>query len=369
MTELKKVSIKRADFPEQVGVSSKAIADFIDDLKENGIETHSLMFVRHGKVAFGCWAPPYTPDIPHTMYSVSKSVTSTAIGFAIEEGLLTLETKVADIFPEYKPIEPDENLERLNVFHLLTMTAGKDVSQMTDRTKSQWLKDFFDAKWALAPGEFWRYISENTFMLSAILARVTGMSLTEYLTPRLYEPLGYGRIPFWEKDGNGVEAGGWGLFLTTEELAKYIMCYCQGGVFNGKQVVPAEWVKESGRKQVENLQYTEPAASCGYGFGVPMNPIPNSYRADGMFSQFGLIFNDYDASFVMTACQLFNKKTRDCFWRHFPGIFCEERKEPVADEEIKSRLFLDTLPDLPESPRSEIEKTIEGKILNPCTLR
>jgi CubicO group peptidase (beta-lactamase class C family) len=358
-----KYSIDRAKFPEQVGVSSEAIAAFIDDLNESGIETHSLMFMRHGKVAFETWAEPYAPEIPHTMYSISKSVTSTAIGFAIDEGLLSLDTRVIDIFPEYEPDTTDENLEALNVFHLLTMTAGKDVSQMADKTKNQWIKDFFDAKWAFAPGEFWRYISENTYMLSAMLARVAGVSMTEYLTPRLYEPLGFDRAPFWEKDGNGIEAGGWGLFLTTEELAKYILCYQQGGKFNGIQVVPAWWVKESGKKQVDNLQYSEPASCCGYGYGVPMNLIPNSYRADGLFSQFGLIFSDYDACFVMTACEMFNPKTRDCLWRHFPAIFCEESGAPVADEALNNRLCLPILPDLPASPRSEVEKAIDNKIL------
>ena len=163
------ISIERAAFPEQVGVSSAAVAAFIDDLNESGIETHSLMFIRHGRVAFETWAEPYAPEIPHTMYSVSKSVTSTAIGFAIEEGLLRLDTRVIDIFPEFEPEEKDENLEALTVFHLLTMTAGKDVSQMADKAKNQWIKDFFDAKWAFAPGEFWRYISENTYMLSPCL--------------------------------------------------------------------------------------------------------------------------------------------------------------------------------------------------------
>ncbi len=363
MPDTKIISIERAAYPEKAGVSSRAIADFIDDLKENGIETHSLMFIRHGKVAFECWAKPYGPDIPHAMYSISKSVTSTAVGFAVEEGLLSLETKVIDIFPEYIPDEPDENLEKLNIFHLLTMTAGKDVSQMGDKTKNQWIKDFFDAKWAFAPGEFWKYISENTFMLSAVLARVTGMSMSEFLTPRLYEPLGYGRVPFWETDGYGIEAGGWGLYLTTEELAKYILCCQQGGRFNGKQIIPEDWVRESTKKQADNLQYTEPAASCGYGYCFPMNPLPNSYRADGMFAQFGLVFKDYDACFVMTACELSNTKTRDCFWRHFPGIFSDECEEPVQDETLKERLRLFDLADLPGMPHSSLEKTIEGKIL------
>ena len=123
-------------------------------------------------------------------------------------------------------------------------------------------------------------------------------------------------------------------------------------------------MKESGRKQVENLQYSEPAACCGYGYGVPMNLIPNSYRADGLFSQFGLIFNDYEACFVMTASEMFNTKTRDCLWRHFPAVFCEACAEPpAADEALKNRLQLPALPDLPEAPRSATEKAIDNKIV------
>jgi len=363
MADAEKILIKRAKFPEEVGVSSHAVANFIADLNKNKIEAHSLMILRHGKVAFECWREPYGPEFPHIMFSVSKSVTSAAVGFAIEEGLLTLETRVIDFFPEYVPAVPDKNLEKLNIYHLLTMTAGKDVPTLSDKSKDQWIKDFFDAKWAFAPGEFWRYISENTFILCVILTKVTGMPVTDYLMPRLFEPLGFGRRPFWEKDGNGIEAGGWGLYLTTEELAKFTLCCSQGGKFNGKQVIPEKWVKEATKKQVENLQYTELASTSGYGYGFWRNPVPDSYRSDGLFSQFGMVFEKYDACFIMTASEIFEEKARDCIWRHFPGIFCGEIKEPPADAVPKEKLELAAIADLPANPHSRLEKTIEGKIL------
>jgi CubicO group peptidase (beta-lactamase class C family) len=321
------------------------------------------MLIRHGKVAFECWAEPLGPDIPHIMYSVSKSITSTAVGFAIEEGLLSLETRLIDVFPEYAPKKPDSNLEKLNVFHLLTMTAGKDVPTLSDKSKNRWIQDFFDAKWAFAPGHFWRYISENTFMLCAILNRITGISVTEYLTPRLFEPLGYERIPFWEKDGYGIEAGGWGMYLTTEELAKFILCYQQGGVFNGRQVIPASWAKEAVKKQVENLQYDDLPSTSGYGYGFWRNPVPNSYRADGLFSQFGMVFEDDDACFVMTANEIFEDKARACVFRHFPGVFTEPVKKPLKDKEPEQNLKLKSLPNLCARPHSRLEKNIDGKIL------
>ena len=129
----KSKALPRADFPEQVGVSSKAISELLDDFERSGIELHSIMILRHGKVAFETWRDPYAPDIPHTMYSVSKSFTSIAIGFAIDEGLLTLDTKVIDIFPEYRPQKYDENLEKLTVFHLLTMTADRLLDYSSDK--------------------------------------------------------------------------------------------------------------------------------------------------------------------------------------------------------------------------------------------
>ena len=358
-----KISIERAKYPEQVGVSSKALAAFIEDLDESGIEAHSLMILRKGKVAFERWAEPLAPDIPHVMYSVSKSITATALGFAIDEGLLSLETKLLDVCPEYRPEKPDENLEALNVFHLVTMTAGKDVFPLSDKSKNTWVKDFLDAKWAFAPGEFWRYISENTFMLSVMLARVTGTSLTDYLTPRLYEPLGFDRIPFWEKDGNGIEAGGWGLYLTTEELAKVILCYQQGGVFNGKQVIPENWAKEAGKKQVENLQYKDASSTAGYGYGFWRNPVPNSYRADGLFSQFGVVFEDDDACLIMTSSELFEDKARDCLWRHFPGVFTEPSSKRPKEKVPVEQLELKSLPNLASRPHSRLESEIDGKTI------
>lgn len=359
MSAKKAISIERADFPEQVGVSSRAIAAFIDDLNDNEIETHSLMILRDGKVAFESWAQPFSPDIPHIMFSVSKSVTSTAIGFAIEEGLLSLDTRVLDVLPEYKPTQPDENLEKLTVFHLLTMTAGKDVPTLSDKTKNRWVRDFFDAKWAFAPGEFWRYISENQYMLCVMLTRVTGMSVSEYLRPRLYEPLGFKGAPFWERDGNGIETGGWGMKMTTEELAKITLCYQQGGKFNGKQIIPAWWAKEAVKKQVENLQYSDLASTSGYGYCFWRNPVENSYRADGLFSQFGMVFEDYDACLIMTASEIFETKARDCVWRHFPGMFTKKSEKADAVQ-LPS---LKPMEVLPVRPRSRKESAVDGKIL------
>lgn len=360
-----KISLPRAEYPEQAGVSSRALADFMEDLQKSNIETHSIMIIRRGKVAFERWRKPYAPEIPHTMYSISKSVTATAAGFAVEEGLLALDAKVIDFFPEHRPMKRDEKLEKMTVYHLLTMTAGKDVGLMSDKAKNRWIEDFFNAKWMFAPGESWRYISENTFMLSAILKKVTGMDMADYLGPRLFEPLGINRKPFWEKNADGIEAGGWGIYLTTEECAKIMLCYAQGGVFNGKQVIPAKWAKDAVSKLVDNKRPrdVEEDTVAGYGYCFWRNGCPDSYRADGMFSQFAMVFEKLDAVFVMTSNEMDEDKARHCVWRHFPGVFIGDDAEPRAGAELLEQLELKPLPDLPAAPRAGLEKAIQGKTI------
>ena len=351
-------ALPRADFPEQVGVSTRAIAEMLADFEKNEIELHSIMIIRHGKVAFETWRDPYAPDVPHTMYSVSKSFSSIATGFAIDEGLLTLDTKVIDIFPEYRPKKYDKNLEALTVYHLLTMTAGKDVSIFENKAKKSWIKSFFDSKWAFEPGTDWKYINENCFMLCAIINKLTGQSVREYLAPRLFEPLGIRKNPFWETDQNGIEAGGWGLFITTEELAKVIYCISHGGKYNGQQVSPAYWAQEAGKNLADNSNQTLYIAdNCsGYGFNFWRCELPNSYRADGMFSQFGIVLEDYDANIIITCSEVLEQKTRDCIWRHFPEGFIEPCEQPQATD---LPLTLKPLPVLPQKPHSPLEKILQ----------
>ncbi len=358
MEEKRKISLERADYPEQVGVSSKEVAELIKDFKESNIEVHSIMILRHGKVAFETWADPYSPDMPHAMYSVSKSFTSAAVGFAVNEGLISLDTRLIDIFPEFRKEEPDGNLEMLSVHHLLCMQSGKSVSVFTDKGKNQWIKDFFDAPWKFRPGDGWEYISENQYMLCAMLVRVTGMSVIDYLTPRLFAPLGID-IPFWEHDIDGIEAGGWGLFLKTEDLAKFTLCYQQKGMFNGKQVIPADWVHKSQKIQSDNSAVNRsPDSQSGYGYCFWRCAGLNGYRADGMFSQFGIVAKDYDASFILTAGEIDEQKVRDCIWRHFPKCLIENDSEETPEEKPALAPLDD---DLPAMQRSLLEDWLHGK--------
>ncbi len=360
MAVKEKFELERVRFPEQVGISSAELKSLIDEMKNKNVEVHSMMMIRHGKVAFESWSDPYAPDVPHTMYSVSKSFVSTAIGFAVSEGLVSLDTKVIDLFPEYAPKERDENLEKMTVFHLLTMSAGKDVSVLSDKKRDDWVGDFFKSRWGYTPGEKWSYISENTYMCCVIIKKLTGLTVREYLAPRLFEPLGIDRVPFWECDHHGIEAGGWGLFITTEELARFILCLEQNGKFNGRQVIPEDWVSFATSKLVDNgANYEGTHATAGYGAFFWRNGLEGTYRADGMFSQYGVVFPEQDACFIFTASEIDEDKTRNIIFNHFPAMFTEECD--IEPEGAVKGLALEPMEVLPAKARSNYEILAEGR--------
>jgi hypothetical protein len=292
------------------------------------------------------------------MFSVSKSVTSIAVGYAIAEGKLSLEDKVAQLLPELRAKEEDPYLERLTLRHLLSMTAGKEVSYLTDKTKKQWLRDYASARWAYPPGEGWNYCNENIYLLCVILTRVCGECVTEYLMPRLFEPLGIER-PFWENDGSGVEAGGWGLYMTTEDFAKLMLCCTQGGVYEGRQVIPADWLRLATTAQAQQNQEGDLHGNNGYGFCFWMNAVPGSFRADGTLSQFGLCFPEYDACVVTNGGEVFTQNMLDTLFRHLPALFTDQ------SEETPEIPRLPAYPVLEPAPRSRaLEEHLEGRAIH-----
>lgn len=362
MGEYLTAPLPRAASPEEAGVSSAEILRFVEDLKESGIENHSYMVLRGGRVAAEAFHDPFAPDIPHPMYSVSKTVTAIAVGFAIEEGLFTLSTRLLDLFPEYMPKSPDDPLWELTVFHLVAMQSGKEANFLDPKEKGDWVARFFASGWEGRPGR-WKYVNENIYMLCAAIHRVTGASVTQFLTPRLYRPLGI-TPPFWETDENGVEAGGWGLWLKTEDLAKIMLCYAQSGVYNGKQVIPAFWAKSAPQKQTDNSSSKGTDTSAGYGFGLwRCRGEEHAYRADGLFSQFGIVFEDYDAVLVLTNAALDEQAVLDCIWRHFPKAFQEKtvRKTPPVPHELLEEAY--PLDVVPVGIRSRLEEKLEQSVI------
>ncbi|MBR3767259.1 MAG: serine hydrolase [Clostridia bacterium] len=353
-------SIPRAVLPEEVGVSSKAIVEFLDDMEKSGMDYHSFMVIRHGKVAAECYRAPFTAGRPHAMYSVSKTVTATAIALAVQEGFLSLSDKVKDFFPDYTEKLNDKYLETLTVEHLVTMTSGKDPSVFADKSKGNWMEYYFSSPWYNEPGKEFRYINENIYMLSAIIKRATGLCMREFLRPRLFEPLGID-YPFWETDSYGIEAGGWGLYLKTEDLAKIMLTYANGGIYNGERILTEEWVKFASEERIDTPRETDADAAVGYGCCLWRCKYFNGYRADGLFSQFGIVFEDYDAVLVVTSAIAQQQVSRDFLWKYFPAAFIDENsKEDTSYPGLKEKLESAVIDILPRLSDSSYEEKIQG---------
>ena len=321
--------------PEQQGISSAVIRRFLNAVENSGQEFHSLMILRHGNVVAECWWAPYSPEHRQQLYSASKSFTSTAIGFAVSEGYLTVDDPIITFFPEMLPDNISDNLANLRVKHLLTMSVGHAQDSIRTLEASPegvpWEKTFLSIPVEFEPGSRFLYNSGASFMLSAIVKRVTGYSAQEYLHPRLYEPLDIADAT-WTENFEGINMGASHLRMKTENLAKFGQLFLQKGTWNGKQVISKEWVSRASSKQIEN-GHNDNSWGFGYGYQFWMNP-PGGFRADGAFGQFSMVFPDHDAVVAITSESIDTKTTMQMVWDILvPGM--ENEPLPPAVPELK----------------------------------
>lgn len=295
--------------PLQEQFDASAVDKYLEAVARNNHDLHSLMIVRHGKVIAGYWDEGFSAYSNHVLHSVSKTFTSTAIGFAVAENRLRVTDKVISFFPDILPDTVSEWLAALEIRDLLTMTSGFDI-KASDGIRNQlgsWEKLCLSVPITSKPGEKFIYNSMNTYMLSAILKKVTGQNLTSYLYPRLLRPLGIAGVE-WEKNPEGIEKGGWGLHAKTEDLAKLGLFYLQKGQWEGKQLLPESWFGEAttaSHRQAPQwvIPGTKPKDSDwmqGYGYQL-WRCRHNAYRADGAYGQFIIIIPEKDAVIVTTA--------------------------------------------------------------------
>jgi CubicO group peptidase (beta-lactamase class C family) len=240
--------------PERQGLASSAILQFVEELERQVHEIHSLMLVRHNRIIAEGWWSPYQRERPHMLFSLSKSFTATAVGLAIAEGHFSLDDAVLPLFSEDAPVEASDFLARMRVRHLLSMTTGQTVdtwAQMVQRPDGHWTKGFFEVPVVHAPGTHFLYNSGASYMLSAIVQKTTGTKLIDYLTPRLFEPLGIEQA-VWDESPQGIAAGGVGLRLKTEDVARFGQLYLQKGMWRGSRLLSEAWVAEATAAQVPN---------------------------------------------------------------------------------------------------------------------
>jgi CubicO group peptidase (beta-lactamase class C family) len=291
--------------PEHEGMSSAAVLGFIQAIDTSIDAMHSVMIVRHGRVVAEGWWSPYDARTPHVLYSLSKSFTSTAVGLAIAEGKLSLDDEVLKFFPDEAPAAPSANLRAMRVRDLLRMNTGHQTEAAlfgaVDSTmrNATWVKRFLAHPVAFKPGTHFLYNSPATYMLSAIVTKVTGQSVLDYLRPRLFEPLGI-ENPRWVASPEGISAGAYGLSVRTEDIARLGQLYLQRGLWNGRQLVPAAWVDSATTRQSSNG--SSPTSDWDQGYGYQFwRSRHGTYRGDGAFGQYMMIMPQYDAVVAITS--------------------------------------------------------------------
>ena len=318
--------------PESQGVSSEAIAKFVRAADEKVNSMHSVMILRHGKVIAEAWWAPEDASKPHVLWSLSKSFTSTAVGLVVEEGKLSIEDRVVGFFPDDLPAEPTENLRKMQVKDLLTMSTGH-ADEPNVRQSQDWIKSFLAHPLPHPPGTFFRYNTPATFMQSAIVQKVTGKTVVDYLQSRLFDPLGI-QPPRWDTNPQGISLGGYGLFLKTEDIAKFGQLYLQNGKWEGKQLIPTTWVQKATSKQVSNGDNPSSDWNQGYGFQF-WRCRHNAFRGDGKDGQFCIVMPDQDAVVVMTANTTNMQAQLSLVWDHLlegfqEGAMAEDPKNQEA---------------------------------------
>lgn len=318
--------------PESTGFSEFQTHAFLKEIELRKLELHSLIVVRQGGVVAEGWWHPYRENDPHLLYSLSKSFTSTAVGLAIHEGRFGIEDKVVSFFPDDVPSDPSKNLLDLNVKHLLSMSAGRETEnprELFNSSDGNWVRAFLATEFVHAPGTRFFYDSSATYMLAAILDRVTGQTLLEYLTPRLLEPLGILEAT-WERCPRGVNVGGWGMSLMTESIAKFGLLLLHRGEWAGRQLVPGSWIDEATSAQISNGTDPDSDWAQGYGYQFWRSRF-GAFRGDGAFGQYCIVHPGEQMVVAITSSVTDMQAVLNAVWANLlVNLPAESRTKPLV---------------------------------------
>lgn len=296
-------------------MQTEFLSDFKARIAQERLNVFGVAVQQHGQLIA---AHQFAADIPRVLHSLSKSFAAAGVGMAIEAGLFSLQDKVVDFFPEDCPEQISPELAAMNVWHLLTMSAGHDEAQMLSQKRihiqdPNWVRYYLSLPLDRMPGERFVYDSACTYILAAIMEKVTGEHLVDYLMPRLFAPLGITQRPLWETCPRGITLGCAGLHLRTQQILPFGQMYLDGGVYNGQQVVPAAWVKESMKKQIDST-FPEGYDWCqgyGYQFWLCRN---GAVRGSGANSQYCIIWPEKDAVIAVTSNETRQQEVLDAVW-------------------------------------------------------
>jgi CubicO group peptidase (beta-lactamase class C family) len=326
--------------PEAQGVSSPAVLAFVQAADKNIDSLHSFMLVRHGHVVAEGWWTPYAAETPHMLFSLSKSFTSTAVGLAAAEGKLSVDDPVLKFFPDDTPAEPSANLKAMRISDLLRMSTGQQAEPARKATEP-WAKTFLAQPVPFKPGTHFLYNTSATYMASAAVQKATGQTVLDYLQPRLFDPLGIAK-PTWEASPQGISAGGYGLSIRTEDIAKFGQLYLQKGKWNSKQLVPTAWVEEATARQTSNGSNPKSDWDQGYGYQF-WRCRHGAYRGDGAFGQYCIVLPEQDAVIAITSGVRDMQAVLNLIW---DTLLPAMKSAPLAADEEGAKKLARTLKEL-----------------------
>lgn len=347
--------------PEAQGVSSAAVLAFVEAADQKVDVMNSFMLVRHGHVVAEGWWTPYDAKSRHELYSLSKSFTSTAVGMAVADGKLSVDDPVLKFFPDDAPKEPSANLKNMRVRDLLCMNTGHQTEPGLQASKDPWVKAFLAHTVPFKPGTHFLYNTPATYMQSAVVQKVTGQTVADYLKPRLFDPLGI-ENPTWGTSPQGVTLGGYGLNVRTEDIAKFGQLYLQKGKWGDKQLVPAEWVAMATSKQTSNGSNPKSDWDQGYGFQF-WRCRNGAFRGDGAFGQFCVVLPEQDAVIAITSGTRDLQNVLTLVWDHLlPGLKKETLPaDGTAAKKLKDKLAGLSVPVQKGSAKAGVLKDVSGK--------
>lgn len=340
--------------PRDKGVNSALMGSFLDEAGKLGVELNSVMMWRAGAVVAEGWWWPYQNTLRHMMHSATKSFLSTAIGFAVEEGLIALDDNVLSFFPEHAPGDPSDHLASMTIADLLTQTSGHSHGTSGSQWRSiptSWIAEFLKIGVPYPPGAKFRYSSATSFMLSAIITKVTGDNVHAYLEPRLFEPLGISDLQ-WDLGPENINPGGNGISARSEDLLKLAILHLRDGMWNDRLVLPSQWVRDA----------TSAKRGNPYGYHWWIGP-GGCFYAYGVFGQFAFVFPQHDAILVTTAATPYGEETlRSLVWHYFPALFEAPlaKDAAAADSALETRLASLRLLPVPEASCPSRQDRISG---------
>jgi CubicO group peptidase (beta-lactamase class C family) len=350
--------------PEEQGVSASAILGFVEGAEQKIDALHSFMILRHGHVVTEGWWSPYAAAEPHVLFSLSKSFTSTAVGLAVSEGKLSLDDAVLKFFPDEAPAFPSKNLQSMRVRDLLRMSTGQraeDLGSFPFMGKADLVRTFLELPVPDIPGTHFVYNTAATYVLSAIVQKVTGQTVLDYLGPRLFEPLGIGK-PRWDASAQGISLGGFGLSLRTEDIARFGQLYLQKGRWQDRQLIPAAWVEEATSLQTANG--SDPTSDWNQGYGYQFWRCRHGvYRGDGAFGQFCFVLQQYDAVIAVTSGTNDMQEVMNVVWDRLLPAFSASAlpADPESDRRLSERLASLSLRTQPGEAASPAARVVAGK--------